>query len=97
VDQLQQRLQELAEQLKIPGSGPQRTWWDEFLERNAERLPACVRFAEELLAHDAEFAEFFRALLNSDGDSPQGTIHFMLYQRLRKQQHDDFDDSSLLS
>ena len=77
------------ENLGWQGTSPSaRGWWEAFEKENQQRLPLLHRLAQELQVRKATINEFFLAYVYSNTDNIQANLHFLDYQRLKKQSED---------
>jgi hypothetical protein len=84
-EQIGRKLAEVKKTLgweETPGSA--RKWWSDVESKSGPA--AMLRLAEELANRKATIAEFFIAHNDSGVDNLQGTLHYLDYSRLKKQE-----------
>ena len=67
-------------------TGGARKWWEAFESENKARYPLVLRLAMELQTRQATITEVFRAWVDGNTDDMQGTLHYMDYTRLKKEE-----------
>jgi ATP-dependent Clp protease ATP-binding subunit ClpX len=63
-----------------------RTWWGAFEQENRHRPALVLRLAEELAVRKAGITEFFLSYVYSNTDNIHANLHYLDYQRLKKQE-----------
>lgn len=67
-------------------TGSARKWWEAFEAENDHRPALILRLCEELAVRRATVSEFFLSYVYSNTDNIQANLHYLDYQRLKKQE-----------
>lgn len=85
-EQVSRRLKETKKQIGWQKIGlSARKWWEAFEQQNASNLHEVLHWAEELRTRKATIDEFFAAQLYANTSDPQAVLHYMDFQRRKKE------------
>lgn len=73
-------------------TGSARKWWETFEEENKHRPALILRLSEELAVRKATIVEFFLSYVYSNTDNIQANLHYLDYQRLKKEEDGKNDE-----
>ena len=84
--QIRDRLEVVKQALDWANTvGDARQWWEAFERENQKRFDLVLKFAEELAQRQVTITEFFLAYALSNTDNIQANLHYLDYQRLKKE------------
>jgi len=86
-DKLRSKLDQVLQAVDWESTtGSARSWWEDFINHNQNRIALVLRLAEELALRKATIAEFFLAYVYSNTDNIQGNLFYLDFTRLKREE-----------